>query len=88
MKVVTSRPRHFHLNLKMKLPYKTNITSSEGTDTYREMVDERPIRVDHGLVGERESEGNRVLMECHMKMYQNSLEDLRVLKCNPFCMLY
>ena len=36
------------------------MTSSEGTDTYREKVDERPIRVDHGLVGERESEGSSV----------------------------
>ena len=36
------------------------MTSSEGTSTYRDKVDERPIRVDHGLVGERESEGSSV----------------------------
>ena len=60
MKVVRSRPRYFHLNPKMKLPHKTNMTSSEGTSTYRDKVDERPIRVDHGLIGERESEGSSV----------------------------
>ena len=36
------------------------MTSSEGIDTYREKIDERPIRVDHGLVGKRESEGSSV----------------------------
>ena len=60
MKVVRSRPIHFHLNFKTKLPHKTNMMSSEGTDTYREKVDERAIRVDHGLIGERESEGSSV----------------------------
>ena len=60
MKVVRSRPRYFHLNLKTKLPHRTNMTSSEGTGTHRDKIDERPIRVDHGLVGERESEGSSV----------------------------
>ena len=36
------------------------MTLSEGTGIYREKVEERPIRVDHVLIGERESKGGSV----------------------------
>ena len=58
-KVVRSRPRQVH-HINIKIQYRTKMTSSEGTNTYKDKVDERPIRVDHGLVGERESEGSSV----------------------------
>ena len=57
--------------------------SSEGTDIYREKVDERPIRVDHGLVGERESEGSSV----HGVSHEDVSEPFRGSQMHPFCAL-
>ena len=34
--------------------------SSEENNGYKDKIDERPIRVDHGLIGKRESEGSSV----------------------------
>ena len=36
------------------------MTSSEGNNGYKDKIDERPIRVDHGLIGKGESEGSSV----------------------------
>ena len=36
------------------------MTSSEGNNGYKDRIDERPMRVDHGLIGKRESEGSSV----------------------------
>ena len=52
MKVVRSRPRQVHHHFNTKIQYRTKMTSLEGTNRYKDRVDERPIRVDHGLMGE------------------------------------
>ena len=60
--------------------------SSEGIETYREKIDERPIRVDHGLVGERESEGSSVDGVSH-KDISELLGGSEVSQMHPFCVL-
>ena len=70
----------------MKLLHKTNMTSSEGTGTYRKKVEERPIRVDHGLIGERESEGSSVDGVSHedvSELFRGSESS----QIHPFCAL-
>ena len=60
--------------------------SSEGTGTYKDKVDERPIRVDHGLVGERESEGSSVDGVSHedvAELFRGSESS----QIHPFCAL-
>ena len=60
MKVVRGRPRPFHHHFNTKIQYRVKMTSSIETNKYKDKVDERPIRVDHSLMGRRESEGSSV----------------------------
>ena len=62
------------------------MTSSEGIDTCRERVDERPIRVDHGLIGERESEGSSVDGVSHEDISE-FLGGSEGPQMHPFCVL-
>ena len=86
MKVVRSRPRHIHLHFNTKTQYRTNMTSSEGTNMYKEKVYERPIRIDHGLIGERESEGSSVDGISHEDISE-FLGGSEGLQMHPFCVL-
>ena len=70
----------------MKLPHKTNMMSSEGTSTHKDKGDEKPIRVDHGLIGERESEGCSVDGVSHedvSELFRRSESS----QIHPFCTL-
>ena len=85
-KVVRSRPRQVHHHFNTKISYRTNMTSSEGTNRYKDKVDERPIRVDHGLIGERESEGSSVDGVSHEDISE-FLGGSEGLQMHPFCVL-
>ena len=86
MKVVRSRPRQVHHHFNIKIQYRTKMTSSEGTNKYKDKVDERPIRVDHGLMGERESEGSSVDGVSHEDISE-FLGGSEGLQMHPFCVL-
>ena len=62
------------------------MTSSEGTNKHKDKVDERPIRVDHGLMGERESEGSSVDGVSHEDISE-FLGGSEGLQMHPFCVL-
>ena len=67
-KVVRSRPRQVHNHFNIKLQHRTKMTSSEEINRYKGKVDERPIRVDHGLM--EESEGSSVDGVSHEKYFR------------------
>ena len=60
--------------------------SSEGINKYKDKVDERPIRVDHGLMGERESEGSSVDGVSHEDIFE-FLGGSEGPQMHPFCVL-
>ena len=60
--------------------------SSVGTSRYKDKVDKRPIRVDHGLMGERESEGSSVDGVSHEDISE-FLGGSEGLQMHPFCVL-
>ena len=59
-KIVRGRPRPFPHYFNTKIQYRIKMMSSEETNKYKDKTDERPIRVDHSLMGGRESEGSSV----------------------------
>ena len=78
-KIVRGRPRPFHHHFNTKIQYRIKMASSEETNKYKDKVDERPIRVDHSLMGRRESEGSSVDGVSHEDIAE-FLGDLKVLK--------
>ena len=56
---VRGRPRLSRYHLSTKIQYRIKMTSSE-TNKYKDKTDEKPIRVDHSLMGRTESEGSSV----------------------------
>ena len=79
-KIVRGRPRPFHYHFNTKIQYRIKMTSSEETNKYKDKVDERPIRVDHSLMGRRESEGSSVDGVFHGDISGIFRGDLKVLK--------
>ena len=59
-KIVRGRPRPFRHYFNTKIQYRIKMTSSEETNKYKDRTDERQIRVDHSLMGRKESEGSSV----------------------------
>ena len=60
MKVVRGRLRPFCHYFNTGIQYRIKMMSLEETNKYKDKVDEGPIRVDHSLMGRRESEGSSV----------------------------
>ena len=83
-KVVRSRPRQVHHHFNIKLQHRTKMTSSEEINRYKDKVDERPIRVDHGLMGESEgSSVDRISPEDISELLGGS----ECPQMHPFCVL-
>ena len=62
------------------------MTSLQGINKYKDKVDERPIRVGHGLMGEIESEGSSVDGVSHEDISE-FLGGYEGLQMHPFCVL-
>ena len=85
-KVVRGRPRPFHHYFNTKIQYRIKMMSSEETNKYKDKTDKRPIRVDHSLMGRRESEGSSVDGVSH----EDTMEFLggsEGFQKHPFCVL-
>ena len=84
-KIVRGRPRSFHHHFNTKIQYRIKMTSSE-TNKYKDKTDERPIRVDHSLMGRTESEGSSVDGVSHEDITE-FLGGFERSQKHPFCVL-
>ena len=62
------------------------MTSSEVNNGYKDKIDERPIRVDHGLIGKEKSEGSSADGVSHEKILE-FLRGSESVPMHPFSVL-